>query len=275
MGRNNRTSSKKAEPMNSASQETAKVDDSVKTVVQEQAAAGQQPDSGAQGAGDQTTQQQPDQSGEGSGDVTTGDDSAKAEQTPEPTPEPKPEPDAPATPEPALEPTSAPASAPVQATDVLRQKTDFEQYIDAVRANASPVLLGVLDNLINYQNVMSQNTVMSNEVITQQQGVLWRSIRTVLNSADDFEHGFQLLINFARQYRETGAFQHHLLFRGFDYTKMNAETSKAFQKVLAIITAAAEHKSRSTVTKTIDLARAMEGSVFTDEARSRVIGFFN
>jgi hypothetical protein len=116
---------------------------------------------------------------------------------------------------------------------------------------------------------------MSNEVITQQQGVLWRSIRTVLNSADDFEHGFQLLINFARQYRETGAFQHHLLFRGFDYTKMNAETSKAFQKVLAIITAAAEHKSRSTVTKTIDLARAMEGSVFTDEARSRVIGFFN
>lgn len=190
---------------------------------------------------------------------------------------------APAAPEHTPEPTAAPvvevqnaapAIAPT-ANTVLREKSEFEQYLDAVRANGSTVMLTVLDLLTNYQEIMGRNTVTTEATINQQQGALWRAVRAVLNSSEDFERGFQLLINFFREHSKDGAFQHHLLYRGFEHTTLNGETSKAFQKILTVITTAAEHKNRSSVTKSIDLARAMDSTVFSDEARSRVIGFFN
>lgn len=204
------------------------------------------------------------QQGEQGGDNTSGENGT--ESTQEPTSEPTPEP----TPAPAAAPTAAP-----KATDILREKTEFEQYKDKIRALNSVTLTTVLDILENYQEVMGLNTVTTESTINQQQGSLWRAVKLVLGSAQDFTTGFQLLINFAREYGEEGAFQHHLLFRGFEHTKLNADASRAFQNILTVITAAAESKNPATVRKNIDLARAMNSTTFSEEARSRVIGYFN
>ncbi len=220
----------------------------------------------AKSAGGATQENTGEQLG-GAGDAGQGDESASQDNTTEQTPEP--------TPAPTPAPAPAPTSAPAVAGDVLREKSDFEQYLDAIRANGSVNLVTALDLLINYQNVMGLNTVTTAETINQQQGALWRAIRSIINSPEDFEKGFQMLINIFRQYGGEGAFQHHLLFRGFEHTKLNAETSRAFQSILTIITTAAESKSSALVRKNIDLARALQSSAFTDEARMRVIGFFN
>ncbi len=226
-----------------------------------------------QAAASEIQQAQTSAEGETKAAEQVSDTAGAAEPTAAPTEAPTPEPTQAPTPEPTPEPTAAPA-APV-ASEVLREKTEFEQYLDAVRANGSPNLVNVLDLLEAYQSVMGLNTVTSVDTINQQQGALWRAIRMVINSAEDFEKGFLLLVNFCRHYSTDGAFQHHLLFRGFEHTKLNADSSRAFQNVLTIITTAADHKNKDMVRKNIDLGRALNSPAILAEARMRIIGYFN
>lgn len=165
---------------------------------------------------------------------------------------------------------------PKPALDVsalLREKSDFEQVVDTIIADGTVVMQTLAAALRDYNTVMGSSGQIRHEVINLHQGTLWRVIRMVLNSGEDFEAGLNLLIAFVRNGRD-GAFADAHLFRGFEHTRMNGIQSKAFQSVLTLLTTAAGVNNRAQVRKTIDLGRTMNSEVFSSEARTRVLGFF-
>lgn len=208
-----------------------------------------------------------------SSDVAELDTAALVQPTPEPVAEP--------TPAPTEAPTPAPTQAPVEPIKadplaaVLREKTDFEKKLDELTANSDGAFNNIVSILKNYVEVMGvTNTVMSQPIVNQHQGALWRIFRTIFESEENFVGGMNIILAFFTEYR-TGAFSDRLVFRGFEHTRLNPEQSKSFQSVLSILTTAAGLNDRKQVTKVIDLARAMEGNVFTESARQRVIGYFH
>lgn len=173
------------------------------------------------------------------------------------------------------EKAEAEAPASVDVGQVLRAKTAFEIKNDEIRANGSTLLKQVLTTLETYVSVMGvTNTVVSSDVINQQQSALWRAIKFVLGSSEDFSAGMDLLISFVRTYRD-GAFLDRMVYRGFEHTRLSAEQSKAFQQLLAVLTTASDLKDVRRVSRTIDLQMAMGSQVFADDSRQRVIGYFN
>lgn len=180
-------------------------------------------------------------------------------------------------------PTGAPSTtsmgdviAPKEAINVatlLREKGTFEQAVDEVIESGSVVLATVAGTLREYQATMGHTGAVSESVINAQQGAFWRILRMVFNSGEDFEAGMLLIIGFVREGRAT-AFSDANMFRGFEHTKLNSEHSKAFQSVLTLISTAAGVQNRKNVSRTLDLGRAMGSAIFTNEARTRVMGFF-
>lgn len=162
---------------------------------------------------------------------------------------------------------------PINVGALLREKSTFEQAIDDIIAKGSVTLQTVAGALRDYDQAMGSTAAIDTATINLQQGTLWRVIRMVLNSGEDFEGGLNLIIAFIRE-GKAGAFSDANLFRGFEHTRLNGDHSKAFQSILTLLNVAASVNNRTNVRKAIDLGRTMTSDVFTPEARTRVLGFF-
>lgn len=150
----------------------------------------------------------------------------------------------------------------------------WEAKIEGIKANGTRSEKNVVNALEGYVVKMAPYSVLTQEAMIAQQMLLWRTVRNVIEEPKDFEAGYTLLIDYARQYKNT-SFSDHNLYRMMDQIPLDKESAKYFQASLNVITIAASVKNRKDAVKQVDLNRVMNERVFSEVGRNNVINYFS
>lgn len=165
----------------------------------------------------------------------------------------------------------APAQDPV--TKPADGATEIEDRLSNMLSSGSSLEKVVAQTLQDYAVKMKPGNVLSVDELNQQQLQLWRVIRLVIESGDDFQSCYTFIIDFARAHKDD-VFHDRYLYRGMDNISLDKDTATYFMGSLNVIKVAATSKNKREAVAQVDLNRVMNEQVFSEEGRNRVISYF-
>ena len=223
----------------------------------------------------------------------TQEPTATPEPTPAPTPEPTPAPtEAPAvTPAPTVAPvapvfdptpvTPAPTAAPipVDADGKSKDETEFDEHIELILQAGTTAEQQLVGYLNRYVENMAPGKILSESAGATEQAMLWSAILRVIRNEAEFQNLFSLLLAFFRRHRvhasgNRGALHEGCTFRHMDTISLDGDHTKAFQRVLNLLTIASQSTNHRQTMAQVDINRTMANGVFTDDDRQRVMNYF-
>lgn len=187
--------------------------------------------------------------------------------------------------QPGTEPAPAATEAPVVqdtavadaavADEAAAELSEVDAAIAAALASQSPVLRSLGTIFTNYHANMGKSKGTDTAVIVEQNLQLWAGLRSMLNDVSVFRDAMRFTLTVFRNNND-GAFDLKLVLRGIDAanSRLNEEHRRAYTGLVTLLTTAAGMNNPKGVSKVVDVAKALESSVFTGDARQRVIGFF-
>lgn len=175
-------------------------------------------------------------------------------------------------PVPELAPAPAPAPAVQEAAPAVEQST-FEKKLAKALQSGTPGEKLVIKYFQDYIDSMGPGKVQDAKKGASNQQTLWRGMFTAINNEADFDKCFSLMIAFVREHRK-GVFADSHAFRFTEQMSVGVEQIKAFQSIMGILQIASGLRDKKDIRKQVDLNKAMT-AVFKEDARQRVINFFN
>lgn len=186
------------------------------------------------------------------------------------------------TPEPAAAP--APTEAPTPAPELeakpepkgKKKDITFTERVNELKENGTSREKNIIYVFEMYLENMKPGKPMSDQVAIVEQNRLWQSIKQLFNNQEDFDRGMHLVIGYVRE-NINGVFHDSYTYRGFDSDQnmIDADNSNTFYRVIHMLKVASGLNSYQQIKKSVDLVRTLEGPVFDDDAKNRVIGFFS
>ena len=161
------------------------------------------------------------------------------------------------------------------ADEAVAELSEVDAAIAAALASQSPVLRSLGTIFTNYHANMGKSKGTDTAVIVEQNLQLWAGLRSMLNDVSVFRDAMRFTLTVFRNNND-GAFDLKLVLRGIDAanSRLNEEHRRAYTGLVTLLTTAAGMNNPKGVSKVVDVAKALESSVFTGDARQRVIGFF-
>lgn len=151
--------------------------------------------------------------------------------------------------------------------------TAFEQKMQAINANGSAREKFVLSSIQSYiETVAPGKMVTADEGVRAQQS-LYRTVLNIVNSDDEFDKAFKLLISLVREYR-TGVFADTHAFRFFEYAKPGQEWPTTLRNMLTLLIVASGVNNKKEVHKLVMVSKAVQVGL-SEAARQRVIQYFS
>lgn len=174
---------------------------------------------------------------------------------------------------PAAEPEQSTAPAEPAAEVSQDPLAAFNAHIENVKANGSLQERTLITYLEDYRINMAPGRPVTEQSMNSAQVSLWRAIKQVLETEENFEKTFTLLIAYFRNLK-ANVFHERYVFRGMESITLDADQAKAFQRVINLLKVAAGSTSHRATTAQVDLGRTMMENVFSGDARNRVMSYF-
>lgn len=179
--------------------------------------------------------------------------------------------------------TSAPAGkeAPAAFKQALAKESTvaeskvsgFAKKIADVMEKGSAREKGVVNFMTKYLSEMMPGKPIDGKAGAAQQGQFIRTFTNVAQHPDNFKECMDLFVAYFREYKDT-AFHEHYAFRFTDSMTQSPETIYSFTAVVNLLKIASTTPNKKDVSKHVDLSRSLN-STFSEEARQRIIGYFN
>ena len=188
------------------------------------------------------------------------------------------EPEVTQAPEVVQETTTAEPEQPVASAEPTAEVSQdplaaFNAHIENVKANGSLQERTLITYLEDYRINMAPGRPVTEQSMNTAQVSLWRAIKQVLETEENFEKTFTLLIAYFRNLK-ANVFHERYVFRGMESITLDADQAKAFQRVINLLKVAAGSTSHRATTAQVDLGRTMMENVFSGDARNRVMSYF-
>lgn len=174
--------------------------------------------------------------------------------------------------QPAAESAAAASEEPAAEQEV----SEIDQVINSAIAFDNDVISALGRVLQGYVAKMGKSKGTDYADIIEQNTQLWVVLRKAVNTGSSFRDSMRLILMVFRL-NPDGAFSLPMLLRGIDgvNSRLNADHRAGYTGLVTIIEAASRLANPSKVGQMINLSSALQSSVFTDEARQRVVGFFS
>jgi hypothetical protein len=146
--------------------------------------------------------------------------------------------------------------------------------IPALPADLGTFALSALGGVVDYIKTMHPRRPNTTTEVLQQQTALYRALTTLINKVEgeEFTRAWSWLLEQFVLYRQ-GVFAEKYVFRGFEDITLNEADRKAFQRLLNLVKATCDPRSRAVTLKQIDLTKTLELGV-TEPGRQRVLQFY-
>jgi hypothetical protein len=173
------------------------------------------------------------------------------------------------------------AATPAQTKAIIAQKpvaqpqdvSKFDKKINEVKASGSPVEKSIVSTLETYVVTMAPGKLNEDSTIHRLQIQLWGIIKNTLETEENFDNNWKLLVSYFRQYRD-GALGGSSPFRGLDNIKgISSEQNQAFMNVLNLLIVTAGLTNKKDVSKHTRLDKSIT-SIFKESVRQRVINYY-
>lgn len=151
--------------------------------------------------------------------------------------------------------------------------SDFNQYIAKLNQTGTTRQKYVISHLDEYVKKTGPGSNLSDEEATRQEEVLWRVMKNVVETEDGFKDCFKLLIRYFGEYK-TGVFHEAYMFRNFRNMNISSDDGNAYLNLANLIKAAAGVNNKQDLLRIVNFNSAIT-SVFSEEARGRILGYFN
>lgn len=159
------------------------------------------------------------------------------------------------------------------ATPVKPVGTEWDQHIEKLSTSGTHRQKYVITHLQEYISKTGPGSNISEDEHIRQEEVLWRVLKNVVETEDGFNECFKLLIQYFRHYKN-GVFHEAYLFRNFTNLRISEDEGNAYLNLVNVIKAAAGVKNLADLKKIVNLDVAIT-QVFTEEARGRILNYFN
>lgn len=175
----------------------------------------------------------------------------------------------------ASEPTQVSVQAPVKEvfTDgffAYQEKPIPPQFQETIPL----VELQIKETLETYVRDMAPRKIVSDGKINENQVRLYRAITQAINSPEvNFVRAFTNLLEFFENHKD-GAFHEDRIFRGLENLTLQLSEITAFQRLINMIKATCNKKSRALAVKQIDFVATLQFGV-TEQGRNRIFAFYN
>lgn len=179
--------------------------------------------------------------------------------------------------QPAAESAAAESAAAASEEPAAEQEvSEIDQVINSAIAFDNDVISALGRVLQGYVAKMGKSKGTDYADIIEQNTQLWVVLRKAVNTGSSFRDSMRLILMVFRL-NPDGAFSLPMLLRGIDgvNSRLNADHRAGYTGLVTIIEAASRLANPSKVGQMINLSSALQSSVFTDEARQRVVGFFS
>lgn len=140
----------------------------------------------------------------------------------------------------------------------------------------SELIKSIRPILTEYQNVMDPSKPVSNDQIRTQQNALFRLVRGVVRSEEDFFEGMHLLLGAFRA-EDMTALKAPFLYRGFDdvLTSLPVATQRFARSIFTLLDVAAGIADPNQVYRQFNLTSGLNHEMLTDHMRQRLVSFFS
>lgn len=160
-----------------------------------------------------------------------------------------------------------------QSQETAEEVDPWQAKIDDLKTTGTNTERMVVSTMESYTKKMAPGMINSEVEIGQNQVTLWRMIKLVVESEENFTKGFDLVIAYAKQYQD-GCFNDRYLFRGMEHIPLDKINAAHFLGMLNVIKLAATSKNKREAMAQVDLNRVMNEQIFSEDARNRVISYF-
>lgn len=150
--------------------------------------------------------------------------------------------------------------------------TSFQEQTRDAHAAGGAGTKALIDYLDQYVERMAVNQPENPAVWNQQQVALYNTIFRVLETEEDFDKNFSILLAYFKEHSDAkGVFHASNNFRGLENASLAADQRSAFLKICQLINAASRVKQFNQIQMNID--RAVSEGIFSEDARRRVFNF--
>lgn len=155
------------------------------------------------------------------------------------------------------------------------EQSAIETAIAQAKASSSTTMASLGTIFANYRATMGNSKGTDMTVIVEQNMQLWAGMRAMVNDPHVFRDAMRFTMAVFGDNAD-GAFELRLLLRGIDVvnTRLNEDHRRAYIGLMTLLSTAAGMNNPKTVGKVVDVSKALESTVFSNEARQRVTGFF-
>ena len=152
-------------------------------------------------------------------------------------------------------------------------RSEFQKITDDLLANGTAHEKAVVTALNTYVQDMRPGNIRTEADINTQQITLWQVIRRTMENGQEFGKVFPVIINYFREYGKA-CFDERYLFRGAEFVALDKDQMHAFLAALNLIKLTATSVSKREASAQVDLNRTMVETVYSDDARNRVIAWY-
>lgn len=173
------------------------------------------------------------------------------------------------------------AATPAETKVIIAQKpvaqpqdvSKFDKKINEVKAKGSALEKSIVSTLDTYVATMAPGKINEDSTVHRLQMQLWNVIKNTLETEENFENNWKLLISYFREYRD-GALGGSSPYRGLDNIKgISSEQNQAFMNVLNLLLVTAGLTNKKDVSKHTRLDKSIT-SIFKESVRQRVINYY-
>lgn len=159
------------------------------------------------------------------------------------------------------------------ATPIKSAGTDWNQRVEKIAATGTHRQKYVITHLEEYIAKTGPGSNISEDEHIRQEEVLWRVLKNIVETEDGFTDCFKLVIQYFRQHKN-GTFHEAYLFRNFTNLRISEDEGNAYLNLVNLIKAAAGVNNLGDIKRIVNLDAAIT-HVFTEEARGRILNYFN
>lgn len=151
------------------------------------------------------------------------------------------------------------------------QLSVFQTRLAWIEENGSSHEKYVKNVLQNYVNVCS-TTIDLNKIVVEQKR-LWRLFAYINAHPAEFAAQFNILIEFAREYKEQ-VFNLHMFFRGQEGLSLGKDELQCFNNLRSLVLNTIESRSKSQVKNLVDIRKIVDHSSIPEITRGQYVAFY-